>query len=147
MLITKIKGNIVAEQLENKKIDWLELAWEELNKKVLKKKTLAGISISISLEEGEALNYGDILHQDEDGVIAIRTELESVYLIKPKTMFEMGTVAFEIGNRHTPCIIEENQILIRYDHTLENLFKTVGVDYEKTEDRLKKPFKYKGHQH
>lgn len=147
MLITKIKRNLTDKQLENKKIDWLELAWEELNKKVLKKKTLAGVSVSISLEQGEALSYGAVLYEDREGVIAIRTELESVYLIKPETMFEMGTIAFEIGNRHTPCIIQGNQILLRADHTFEELFNKVGVDYEKTRARLKKPFKYQGHQH
>lgn len=59
----------------------------------------------------------------------------------------MGKAAFEIGNRHTPCIIEGDEILVRYDHTLDELLDDVGVAYEQAERRFKEAFKYKGHQH
>lgn len=147
MVITKIAGHLDDYKSLDKTIDWLELEWEELNKRILRKQTENGTDVSISLESSGHLHYGDVLYEDENTLIAIRTKLEKVYVITPKTMKEMGKMAFEIGNRHTPCIIEENEILVRYDHTLEKLMDEVGVSYEQSERRFKESFKYRGHQH
>lgn len=147
LVITKIIGHLDDFQTTKKNIDWLELEWEELNKRILRKQTVKGKDIALSLESSGTLKYGDVLYEDEDTLIVIRTEREKAYVIKPKTMKEMGRMAFEIGNRHTPCIIEDNEILVRYDHTLEKLMDEVGVSYEQSERRFKESFKYKGHQH
>lgn len=147
MVITKIAGNLNDYNSSNKDIDWLELEWEELNKRILRKQTQNGTNVAVSLESSGTLRYGDVLYEDENTVIAIRTKLEKALVIKPDTMREMGRAAFEIGNRHTACIIEGNEILVRYDHTLEKLMDEVGVAYEQSERRFKEPFKYKGHQH
>ncbi|AOV07318.1 urease accessory protein UreE [Sporosarcina ureilytica] len=147
MLITKIVGNIDDSKSSDKKVDWLELEWEDLNKRILRKETENGTDVAIKLESSGSLRYGDVLFEDENTLIAIRTKLEKVYVIKPKTMQEMGKMAFEIGNRHTMCIIEDDEILVRYDQTLEKLIDEVGVSYEQSERRFKEPFKYRGHQH
>lgn len=147
MIFTKTIGNISNLKSPHKNVDWLEIDWEDLNKKILRKQTMSGKDISISLQEGGHLHYGDILYEDDDTLIAIRTKLEKVYVITPKTMQEMGKMAFELGNRHTQCIIDNNEILVRYDHTLEKLMDEVGVSYEESDRRFKEPFKYRGHQH
>lgn len=147
MLFTKAVGNLDNFKSSDKNIDWLEVEWEDLNKKILRKQTQSGRDVSIALEEGDHLHYGDILYEDENTLIAIRTKLEKVYVITPKTMQEMGKIAFEIGNRHTACIIEDHEILVRYDHTLVKLMDEVGVTYEQSERMFKEPFKYRGHQH
>lgn len=147
MVITKLAGNIGEVSSTSKTIDWLELEWEELNKKILRKKTASGMDIAISLENSGSLRYGDILFENDDTLVAIRTKLEKVFVIKPKTMQEMGKTAFEIGNRHTPCIIEENEMIVRFDQTLTKLLNEIGVAYDETERRFKEAFKYKGHQH
>lgn len=147
LLITKALGQLQDFNSTGKEIDWLELEWEELNKRILRKRTESGKDVAISLEESGTLRYEDVLFEDEDTLIVIRTKLEDVYVITPKTMQEMGKMAFEIGNRHTPCIIEEDEILVRYDHTLDKLMDEVGVSYERSERRFKEAFKYRGHQH
>lgn len=147
MVITKVLGNLNDYKTLNKEVDWLELEWEELNKRILRKQTLNGNEIAITLDKGDHLHYGDVLYEDENTLIAIRTKLEKVFVVKPITMQQMGKAAFEIGNRHTPCIIEDNEILVRYDHTLEKLLDEVGVPYEQSERRFKEAFKYRGHQH
>lgn len=113
----------------------------------MRKETESGTEVAIKFESNNTLSYGAVLFEDENTLIAVRTRLEKVYVIKPKTMQEMGKMAFEIGNRHTMCIIEEDEILVRYDQTLEKLIEEVGVSYEQAERRFKEPFKYRGHQH
>ncbi|WP_318616656.1 urease accessory protein UreE [Sporosarcina sp. YIM B06819] len=164
MLITKVIGNVgTEEEIAGKKTEWLELDWEELNKRILRRETDHGTDIALSLEHHDEddhdhdhghhhhnrqpLQYGDILFEDSERRIAVRTKMEPVIVISPKDMTEMGKTAFELGNRHTPALIEENEVIVRADHTLNKLLDEVGVAYETTERRFKQPFKYRGHSH
>ncbi len=168
MLITKVIGNIgTEEEIAGKQTEWIELDWEELSKRILRKETDQGTDVAISLEQQEhhddhghdhddhdhhhhehqTLQYGDLLFEDAERRIAVRTKMEPVIVISPKNMTEMGKTAFELGNRHTPALIEENEVIVRADHTLNKLLDEVGVAYETTERRFKQPFKYRGHSH
>lgn len=147
MLITKVIDNIGTEEVEDKLTEWIELDWEELSKRILRTETDQGTDIALRLDQEEPLQYGDVLFEDEDRRIAIRTKMEPVIVITPKNMTEMGKAAFELGNRHTPSLIDDNEIIVRADHTLNKLLDEVGVAYETTERRFKQPFKYRGHSH
>lgn len=148
MLIEKIVGNVgSAEEIAGKNTEWIELDWEELSKRILRTETDKGTDIALRLNQEEPIQYGDILFEDDERRIAIRTKLEPVIVISPKNMTEMGKAAFELGNRHTPSLIDNNEIIVRADHTLNTLLDEVGVQYETTERRFKQPFKYRGHTH
>jgi urease accessory protein len=148
MLIEKIIGNVGnEEEIAGKKTEWIELDWEELSKRILRTETDHGTDIALRIDQEEPLQYGDILFEDDSRRIAIRTKMEPVIVISPKNMTEMGKTAFELGNRHTPALIEENEVIVRADHTLNKLLDEVGVAYETTERRFKQPFKYRGHAH
>lgn len=148
MLIEKIIGNIGdREEIPGKKIEWVELEWEELSKRILRTETTEGTDIALRIDQEEPLKYGDLLFEDDNRAVVIRTKMEPVIVIRPKDMVEMGKAAFELGNRHTPALIEKDEIVVRADHTLAPLLDEVGVDYETTERRFKQPFKYRGHSH
>ena len=147
-LLEKIIGNVGnEEEIAGKKTEWIELDWEELSKRILRTETDHGTDIALRIDQEEPLQYGDILFEDDSRRIAIRTKMEPVIVISPKNMTEMGKTAFELGNRHTPALIEENEVIVRADHTLNKLLDEVGVAYETTERRFKQPFKYRGHAH
>ncbi|ARK32777.1 urease accessory protein UreE [Halalkalibacter krulwichiae] len=147
MIVQSIIGNINKQEVDFDKLEWIELDWEELNKRIIRKHTDKGREIAITLDHNTHLHVGDIVFQDDNSIIAIRTKLEPAYVIKPTTFTEIGKVSWELGNRHTPCIVTDSEIVVRYDETLETIFKKVNVAYEKTERRFETPFKYKGHHH
>ncbi|MDN4606660.1 urease accessory protein UreE [Sporosarcina highlanderae] len=148
MLIEKIIGNIGdTEEISGKRIEWVELEWEELSKRILRTETNEGTDIALRINQEEPLKYGDLLFEDDERCIVIRTKMEPVIVIRPNDMVEMGKAAFELGNRHTPALIEKDEIVVRADHTLAPLLDEVGVAYETTERRFKQPFKYRGHSH
>ncbi|MHA6261003.1 urease accessory protein UreE [Sporosarcina sp. CAU 1771] len=148
MIVEKILGNINGqEEKATKRIEWVELDWEQLSKRIFRTQTTEKTDIALRIDQEEPLQYGDVLFEDEEKIIAIRTKMEPVIVIKPKDMAEMGKAAFELGNRHTPSLIEGNEIIVRADHTLEPLLTEVGVAFETTEKRFKQPFKYRGHAH
>ncbi|MCT2534166.1 urease accessory protein UreE [Aquibacillus koreensis] len=147
MLTKAVIGNVETGEQEHQNREWIELDWEELNKRILRKKTDKGTDVAIALDDKQPLKVGDILYQDDKLQVVIRTKKEKVYVVYPNSIVQMGKMAFELGNRHTPCLISENEIVVRFDETLERLFEEVGVDYEQTERRFKQPFKYRGHKH
>jgi len=148
MLIEKVVGNIgTKEDVSDKNTEWIELDWEELSKRILRIETDQGTDVALRLDQEEPLQYGDVLFEDEARRIVVRTKMEPVIVIRPKDMTEMGKAAFELGNRHTPSLIDENEIIVRADHTLNKLLDEVGVSYQTTERRFKQPFKYRGHSH
>lgn len=147
MLVKKIIGNIEDTNSNHNNREWVELDWDELNKRILRKRTSGGKDVAIALEDASPLKVGDVLYEDHSVQVVVRTKKELVYVIYPDSLMQMGKMAFELGNRHTPCLISNEEIVVRFDQTLERLFKEVGVKYEYTERRFKQPFKYRGHKH
>lgn len=147
MLIKKIIRNIADIDTVHNNREWVELDWDELNKRILRKRTSGGKDVAIALEDPNPLKVGDVLYEDSTVQVVVRTKKEKVYVIFPDSFTQMGKMAFELGNRHTPCLISNEEIVVRFDQTLERLFEEVGVDFELTERRFKQPFKYRGHKH
>ncbi|MFB5663632.1 urease accessory protein UreE [Alteribacillus sp. HJP-4] len=147
MKITKPVGRINPKESTKKKREWLELEWEELNKRILRKNTDQGRDMAISLEDGIELSPGDVIFEDEETEVVVTTVLEDVFVLVPESIEEMGKAAFELGNRHTPCLIENGEIIVRFDKLLPDLFMEVGITFFKDQRRFHKPFKYKGQQH
>lgn len=147
MIVESIIGNVKKQDVDQEKIEWIELDWEELSKRILRKHTNKGREVAISLAGDSHLHYGDIVFEDSESIIAVRTKLEPAYVVTPKSMVEMGKIGFELGNRHTPCLVTETEIIVRYDETLKSIFEETNVAYEKTDRRFETPFKYKGHSH
>ena len=51
MLINKVVGNVgKEEEIAGKKTEWIELDWEELSKRILRKETDQGTDIAFTTE-------------------------------------------------------------------------------------------------
>lgn len=55
-------------------------------------------------------------------IVEIRAAVEELVEIKG----DLARLAWHIGNRHTPCQIEEGRMLIRRDHVLEKMLAILG---------------------
>lgn len=147
MRVTEIIGSIDEGRFSNRPVDWVELDWDQLGKRILRIESAEGRDIAISLEQPGMMRSGHVLAEDGDTVIAVRTVAEDALVYRARTIDEMGRVAFEIGNRHTPCVIEEGTISVRFDPTLVELLEGIDVEFERTEYRFAEPIKYGGHHH
>ena len=99
MIITEVLGNIQNGHPEKEMKEWLEVEWEELNKRRMRRTTDQGREIAIKLEDAQHLHVGDVLYEDHDVQIVLRTKMEPVFVVYPKSMQEMGKASFELGNR------------------------------------------------
>jgi urease accessory protein len=142
MIITQTLGNITATNIDNKTIDWLVLQWFETNKRILRKKTLAGKEIALKfLNESSLHTQGDIVWQDEQTIIAIEVLACDCLVIQPKNMFEMASVCYEIGNKHLPLFYENDELLVPFEMPLQRLLSAQGYEVRMEKRKLLQPLK------
>lgn len=70
-----------------------------------------------SIEDGDAFELSDFRR------IVMRALPEPVLLIRG----DLPRLAWHIGNRHTPCRIEADRLIIRRDHVLEAMLTRLGA--------------------
>lgn len=142
MLVKEKVGNLKTETIGNKNIDWLDLQWYETNKRIMHKRSYAGVEVVMKfMNEGQNLTQGDILYQDDQTVIAVNIPLCDVLVIKPKNMFEMASICYEIGNKHLPLFYQDEEVLVAFDAPLYRLIASSGYEVEKGERKLINPLR------
>ena len=89
-----------------------------------------GEAFLVELPETVSLSATDGFILDDRRIIAIRPKPEPLLKI---TYNHLPRIAWHIGNRHTPCQIEQHYLLIQQDHVLENMLELLGATIEKLE--------------
>ena len=95
--------------------------------------TNSGEPFLVELPETVSLSSTDGFLLDDNRVVAIKAKSESLLKVKHA---ELSRIAWHIGNRHTPCQVELDHLLIKEDYVIENLLRLLGADIEK----LQAPF-------
>lgn len=85
--------------------------------------TNTGHAFLIDLAETTSLDDGDALELADGTKIGITAALEPVV----KVTGDLARLAWHIGNRHTPCQICADHLVIRRDHVLEAMLKGLGA--------------------
>lgn len=102
----------------------LALTYEDrfLRRKVLT--TEEGLTFLVDLEHTTSLDHGGVLVLEdgrEIGIVAAPEDLLEV------TGPHLSRLAWHIGNRHTPCQIEGDRLLIQRDHVIRDMLEKLGA--------------------
>lgn len=84
----------------------------------------------LDLAEAISLDDGDVFELSDGRRIVVWAAPEPVLIIRG----DLVRLAWHIGNRHTPCRIGADHLVIRADHVLEAMLKLLGA--EMTADNL-----------
>ena len=123
-------------------MDYIFLEWHETSKRILRKTTQAGIEIAIQfLNKNPELTDGDILFADEETIIAVCIQPCDCIVLQTKSMFEMATMCYEIGNKHLPLFYESDQLLVPFEMPLFRLLSAQGFDVQQANRKLLQPLK------
>jgi urease accessory protein len=136
MIINETIGNI-SQNPTTKPVDFLDLEWFETTKRIQRKKTRTGTDIAIKfLREGQRLREGDILFENDEKIIAINVLETEAIVMSPASLLEMGTVCYEIGNKHIPLFIQDNQVLLPFEMPMFRWLEASGFQPEKQTVKL-----------
>jgi len=124
-IVESVLGNLADEtwsaRLATANVDWLSLDQWEAQKNRLRKRTLAGAEIAISLDRGTHLQDGDVLLWDAARATAVvaKVQLKDAMVVEVsvdqpvekliRTCVELGHA---IGNQHWPAVVKGSQVFI-----------------------------------
>ena len=98
--------------------DFIELSYDE---RFLRRKKLIsynGIEFLVDFKNTISLKKDDKFKLDSGLLINVRYKIEELLEIKGNNLMHL---IWHIGNRHIPCQIEENRILIQNDKVIEEM--------------------------
>jgi len=137
MIIQQTIGNTKTQSIEGLEIDLLEIEWFETTKRIQRKQTNSGVEIAIKfIQEGQRLNQDDILYQDDKKVIVVNIKPCETIVMTPSSLLEMGTICYEIGNKHLPLFIQNDQIMMPFEMPMFRWLEASGYAPEKQETKL-----------
>ncbi len=132
-------------QKRHKEKVYLESA--HLVKRIQRVKTDHDRELGIRLKEARELVAGDVLYMDEENMIVIDVLSDDLLVIQPRNIFEMGTIAHQLGNRHLPAQFEGEEMLVQYDYLVEELLVQLAITFKREERKVKEAFRHIGHSH
>ncbi|GGA28431.1 urease accessory protein UreE [Neptunicoccus cionae] len=99
--------------------------------------TASGIPFLVDLPQTTSLNDGDGLELESGGMIRITAASEALFQI---TGPDLVRLAWHVGNRHTPCQIESDHLLIQNDPVIGHMLEHLGA----TLKQVNRPFTPEG---
>ena len=91
--------------------------------------TAAGEPFLVDLAETANVLAGDAFELSDGRLVEIAAALEPVLVVTG----DLTRLAWHIGNRHTPCQIEGDRLVIRADHVLADMLRGLGATVVATE--------------
>ena len=85
----------------------------------------------VDLEHTESLNHGDAFQLADGSLIEVQAATEALLEVTGKDLVRL---AWHIGNRHTPCQIEEGRLLIQHDHVIRDMLGKIGATVREVEE-------------
>lgn len=128
-IISEILYSAKDKDLSSKEVDYFDIEWFETTRKVLRKVTSSGEEVAMRiLKENFRVKHHDVFFEDDNKVIIANVLPADAVIVQPKTMLEMGTICYEIGNQHIPIFIENEEIIIPYEDPIYNVLNRSGYN-------------------
>lgn len=137
MIIQKIIGNTKTHPIDGLTVDVLEIEWFEATKRIQRRRTKSGMEIAIKfMKEGQRLHQDDILYQDDKKAVVVHIKPCEAIVMTPASLLEMGTICYEIGNKHLPLFIQNDQIMMPFEMPMFRWLEASGYSPEKQDVQL-----------
>ena len=78
----------------------------------------------VELAETQSLNQGEGFRLDDGRIIAVMAAAEPLLAVRHDNL---ARIAWHVGNRHTPCQIADDHLLIREDKVLQAMLEGLGA--------------------
>ncbi len=97
------------------------------DERFLRRKKLTGevgTEFLVDLEKTTSLDHGDALVLSDGRLVEVIAAPEDLYAV---TGPDLARLAWHIGNRHTPCRIEGDRLLIQRDAVIGHMLEHLGA--------------------
>ena len=106
--------------------DIVSLDYDERFRRRIVMKTEGGFIFLLDLPKAVDLKHDDCLVLEDGRFIKVQAAPEDLVKITGRNSLHLMRIIWHIGNRHLPCQICDDYILIRPDQVIEDMVKTLG---------------------
>ncbi|MBM9595146.1 urease accessory protein UreE [Roseitranquillus sediminis] len=100
------------------------LAYEDRLLRRRRLRTDGGGGIAVDLPQVTGLAAGDALASNRGRLVEVRAAEEPLIEVRG----DLPRLAWHIGNRHTPCQVGQDRLLIRRDPVLADMLRRLGAE-------------------
>ena len=107
--------------------DSLDTVTLDYEARFLRRKRLVsdgGEAFLVELAETRSLNQGEGFRLDDGRIIMVKAAPEPLLAVRHDNL---PRIAWHVGNRHTPCQVADDHILIREDRVLQAMLEGLGA--------------------
>jgi urease accessory protein len=116
VLVREILGRAQEPRFAGRRVERVEVAWDEASKRRLRRATDAGTDVAIDLPRGSYLADGAVLHDDGERIVVARRRPERALVVRfdpaapPEQLVEQALrLGHAFGNQHVPVDIEGDE--------------------------------------
>ena len=95
--------------------------------------TEAGLEFLLDLEQTHRLRSGDALVLEDGRHVEIVAAAEPLAEIRCDDLRHLVRVAWHLGNRHLPTMLDGDRLVIRRDHVIEDMVRGLGASVTQIE--------------
>ena len=103
--------------------DQVALSYEDRFFRRKKVTSLGGVSFVVDFPQTTSIDDGDAFELPDGTKVGVIAAREALLEVRGDNLVRL---AWHIGNRHTPCQISEDRLLIQRDHVLWDMLQTLG---------------------
>ncbi len=126
--------------LGEKKIEWVDVDIDQCQRTRWKALSTQGRVVLIDLPRYQQIADKDILYEDHERLIVARMKPQNVLVMRPRTVEEMGTLCYYIGNLHQPCWVKETRVFTPNESFLKDLAQSLSIPFSEDECILPQGF-------
>ena len=125
---------ISVQRLATAPIDHITLEYRQAYKRRVLMHSDQGLAFLLDLPKATQLKDGDDLILDDGRHIRVRAAQEALLKISAADATNFLRIIWHIGNRHCPCAIYPDHILIEPDHVIAAMVEALGGETEQVID-------------
>ena len=126
--------------------DEVELSWFDMQKPNLTAVSKKNINLVVKVKFTH-LHENDVLVCEDGYAIKVSRSEDEVFCLEFNDALTFAKIAYEIGNRHQPLMIEEFKIIVLDDISLADIIKDCYANEAIKKKKIKAYFKPNGKAH
>jgi urease accessory protein len=124
---------IPAERWSHVATDTVVLDFDRRHRRRLTMKGENGIEFLLDLADAIALKDGDGLVLEDGRIVEVRAAYEPLAEVAARDAAHLVRLAWHLGNRHLPAAVAGSRLLIRRDHVIEDMLRSLGAEVRHVE--------------
>lgn len=108
------------------------LTWEDRYRRRVAMRGDGGTAFLLDLAHAVALVEGQGLRLEDGRVIGVRAAEEELMEARAPDAPGLVRAAWHVGNRHLPCAIRADRLVLRRDHVIAGMLRGLGCEVVET---------------